>query len=136
MALAIDYSLQISRLPGRSCPAAVRSAALAYPIRRSHQEYLQRPGPACSTAVGRDFPGVHSRPASLLQARPPPRPLPVRRTFPLMPGPAIPLRPCPPVVRPGRPNLTKSSSLSLLTLHFPSGKALSPLRALATKSRG
>ncbi|CCC11889.1 hypothetical protein SMACR_05101 [Sordaria macrospora] len=37
-----------------------------------------RPGPACSTAVGRHFPGVHSRPSSLLQARsqygePPPR---------------------------------------------------------------
>jgi hypothetical protein len=36
---------KIARLPGRSCPAAARSVALAYPTYRSHQD-LQRPGPA------------------------------------------------------------------------------------------
>jgi hypothetical protein len=40
------------------------------------------------------------------------------------------------VVEPGDAELDKVLFLSLLTLHFPSGKALSPSRALATKSRG
>ncbi|KAK3484539.1 hypothetical protein B0T13DRAFT_396519, partial [Neurospora crassa] len=37
---------------------------------------------------------------------------------------------------PGDAELDQVPFLSLLTLHFPSGKALSPSRALATKSRG
>ena len=54
---------------------------------------------------------------------------------PAMPGPPAPqagnVRP-----NPGDAELDQVPFLSLLTLHFPSGKALSPSRALATKSRG
>lgn len=55
--------------------------------------------------------------------------------MPAMPGPPAPqagnARPSP-----GDAELDQVPFLSLLTLHFPSGKALSPSRALATKSRG
>ena len=86
--------------------------------------------------VGRHFPGMrHShrafcRPAASITVSPcPPE-------FTHAPGRHGTARPGPPVVEPGMLNLTKSLFLSPLTLHFPSGKALSPSRAPATKSRG
>lgn len=61
--------------------------------------------------------------------------MPATPAMPAMPGPPAPqagnVRP-----NPGDAELDQVPFLSLLTLHFPSGKALSPSRALATKSRG
>ena len=89
----------------------------------SHQD-LQRPGRARVHCVGRRFPGH----APCMATEPSAGWLLVRQTgSPLCP-------PCP--ARPGDAELDQVPFLSLLTLHFPSGKALSPSRALATKSRG
>lgn len=79
-------------------PSITRSKSLAYPVAPAPPPcgrpplptlsgaatgISARPGLACSTAVGRDFPGVHSRPPSLLQARPP---APSKANVPLMPA--------------------------------------------------
>jgi len=121
--LAPNLSPTRSLLPRRR---AVDRPCLPYPAQLPG--ISARPGPACSTAVGRDSPGVHSRPPGLLQARPP------------APSKASVHPLCPPGRHARRPTreaeLDQVLVLSLLTLHFPSGKALSPLRALATKSRG
>jgi hypothetical protein len=123
--LASNFSPTRSLLPRRR---AVRRSCLP-PIQPSYQKLQGPAGPACSTASVDTSPAIHychrasCKPRSSL---------------------------CPvPRLRPGRTQyhqgrhvrrrtreaeLDQVLILSLLTLHFSSGKALSPLRALATKS--
>lgn len=93
----------------------------------SHQD-LQRPGRARVHCVGRRFPGH----APCMATEPSAGWLLVRQTPYARPARAPGQR----RRSPGDAELDQVPFLSLLTLHFPSGKALSPSRALATKSRG
>ena len=118
---------KIARLPGRSCPAAARSVALAYPTYRSHQD-LQRPGRARVHCARRRFPG--HVPRMHIATEPSAGWLLVRQTgSPLCP-------PCPPCPRPrlATPvparemlNLTKSPSCPCLPCTFPPARRFRPL---------
>lgn len=115
-------------------PSITRSKSLAYPVAPAPSPCGRPPLPTLSGAATRN---ICKAPRARVKhggrsGLPPASPLPVRRkaNVPLMPGPAIPSAHARQegthVVRPGRPNLTKSSSRLCLPCTFPPARRFRP----------